>query len=174
MDRKRSSRQWETLPLDPEERNGMGQRYHPERRLVRREGRCDPCRNHGVGPPRPEENLREIVPRSGRRTGTDSIPAGARIRPDYRTVHRMQAEPDPGGKRSASVPRRRLTLSLFRRYREGDFAIRSKLSQLARRNRTTAGSESRDPQVPDVAYERSQQPRHSPARSLDTFEESAL
>src|SRR5581483_2811342 len=58
--------------------------------------------------PTTQENLCEIVSRSGRRTGADSISAGTRIRPDYRTVHRMQAEPGLCGQRSAAVRRRRL------------------------------------------------------------------
>ncbi len=122
LDPKRSHQHWDTLPLNPKERISMGQWYHPKRRLVCRQGRRGPGRNRRVGPSRLEENMREIVPRGWRRIGADSIPARTRIRPDHRTIHRMQAKSHPGGKRSASLLRRVLNVQPSGRYPEGDFA----------------------------------------------------
>ena len=131
LDRMRSRCQRAAIPVDPKERQGVGQRYHPERRLVCRQGRRGPCRNRRLGPARPEEDVRETVPRRGRGIGADSIPAGTRLRPDNRKVHRVQTEPDPGRQRSASVRRRGVTMSASRRYCEGDFATAmSRLSEL--------------------------------------------
>ena len=42
-----------------------------------------------------------------------------------RTAHGMQAGPDPGAQRSASVPRRSLPVSSSRRYREEDLSPRN-------------------------------------------------
>jgi len=90
------------LPLCPE-----------RRRLVQRAGSgvlgnppmLDRGRRGRGSRPYRKESLKH---RCGR-IGADSIPAGTRLRPDNREVHRMQAEPDPGCQRSASVPRHGLS-----------------------------------------------------------------
>jgi len=56
-----------------------------------------------VGTPRPEEDLREIVPRCGRRIGADPVPAGTCLRSDHRTIHRLQAGSGARGERSAPL-----------------------------------------------------------------------
>jgi integrase len=105
LDRQRTHRQWQTIPLDPKERNSMGQRYHPERHLVCRQGWRGPRWDHRVGAPRPEKDLRAPVSCRRRRIGADPIPVGPCLGPDHRTIHWMQAGSGPGSKRPAPLRR---------------------------------------------------------------------
>jgi len=90
---------------------------------ITQNGLRGPRRNQQIGTPRPEVDLCEIVPRCGRRIGADPIPAGTRVRPDDRAIHRVQTGTEPGGQRSAPLRGQAGLMPRYAcRHREGDLA----------------------------------------------------
>ena len=90
---------------------------------ISQNGLRGPRRNQQIGTPRPEVDLCEIVPRCGRRIGADPIPAGTRVRPDDRAIHRVQTGTEPGGQRSVPLRGQAGLMPRYAcRHREGDLA----------------------------------------------------